>query len=172
MKLEALRSADLDDVTRLTIEACSEVHRRLGPGLSAEVYLEALCHELSARGVAYQRRLRLPVFYRGIRLDEGYQLDVCVAGAVVVDVRCLPAIGPLHRAELRARLRVSGLDTGILVNFHTARFADGLVVLRRAPSPRRRPARELDAFDQPTTQVAVRATGGSPASAGVAALDS
>jgi GxxExxY protein len=142
-----VRDAD----TAPVVEACSEVHRRLGPGFPRGVYLDALCHELSSRGALFQRHVRLPVFYRGVRLDAVYPIDVCVSAKVVVDVRAVDAITRAHRAELRAKLRVSGLGAGVLVNFQTARFGEGLVIIRRtAERVQERLAQHIALLDQPT----------------------
>jgi len=140
-----------DVATSLVVDACAEAHRRLGPGLPRDTYFEALCHELSARGIPFQRRLTLPVFYRGVRLDAAYRIDVCVSATVAVEVRAVEAITRVHRAELRAKLRASGLGVGVLVNFHTARFGEGLVIIRRSTERGARPlAEEIALLDQST----------------------
>src|SRR5436190_18872533 len=126
----------LDEITRGTLHACAEVHRRLGPGLEVRAYTEALGLELSEAGIAYQRNVVLPVFYRGVRLDAAYTLDLCAGGTVVVDVRTLPSVLAVHRAELKARLRVRGLVAGVLVNSHSGRLSDGIVVLKRSVGAR------------------------------------
>jgi GxxExxY protein len=143
--------AELDSDTTAVVGACSEVYRRIGPGLPRAAYVEALCHELSSGGLPFQKNVTLPVFYRGVRLDAAYPVDVCVAARVMVDVRAVDAITRVHRAELRAKLRVSGLGAGVLVNFHTARFGEGLVVIRRtAERVQDRLARQMALLDQPT----------------------
>jgi GxxExxY protein len=140
-----------DVATALAVDACAEAHRRLGPGLPRDTYFEALCHELRARGIPFQRQVTLPVFYRGIRLDAAYRIDVCVSASVAVEVRAVEAISKVHRAELRAKLRASGLSAGVLVNFHTARFGEGLVIIRRsAQRGARPPAEQIALLDQST----------------------
>lgn len=143
--------AALDADTTAVIHACAEVHRRIGPGLPRPAYLEALCHELSSCGLPFQKNVTLPVFYRGVRLDAVYPVDVCIAARVIVDIRTVEAITRVHRAELRAKLRVSGLGSGVLLNFHTARFAEGMVVIRRtAERVQERLAQKIALLDQPT----------------------
>jgi GxxExxY protein len=140
-----------DVATALAVEACAEAHRRLGPGLPRDTYKEALCHELRARGIPFQRQVTLPVFYRGVRLDAAYRIDVCVSASVAVEVRAVEAISRVHRAELRAKLRASGLGSGVLVNFHTARFGEGLVIIRRSARRAARPLGErVLLLEQPT----------------------
>jgi GxxExxY protein len=147
-----------ENLTRLVVEACAEVHRRLGPGQKEATYEQALCQELALHGVAFQRHLSVPVFYRGVRLDAAYRIDVCVAGQIAVDIRAVDALLPVHRAEVRSRLRVTGLGAGLLVNFHTARFGEGLVLIRRATrGGRRRIAEQLALIDQPTASGPARA---------------
>jgi GxxExxY protein len=131
-----LEEAALDELTRLTLGACAEVHRRLGPGLTEATYEQALCQELVHRKLPFQRQVPLPVFYRGVRLEAAYRVDVCVAGRIVVDVRSVDAVREVHRSELRSRLRVTGLSVGLIVNFHTARLAQGLVLIRRTRKAR------------------------------------
>lgn len=120
-----------EEITKLTVESCVEVHRRLGPGLTERVYARALCQELCFRGLAHQPRVALPVYYRGVRLDADYEIDVCVAGCLVVDVVAVSELLPVHRAELRAKLRVTGLSQGLLVNFRVSRLASGIVLVKR-----------------------------------------
>jgi GxxExxY protein len=135
-----LEESGLDELTRLTVEACTEVHRRLGPGLTEATYEQALCQELTHRKLPFQRQVPLPVFYRGVRLEAAYRVDVCIAGRVVVDVRSVDAVLQVHRSELRSRLRVTGLSVGLIVNFHTARLAQGLVLIRRTRTAKDRDA--------------------------------
>jgi len=150
-------ATESDETAALIVEACEEVHRRLGPGLVVGAYLDALSHELSLRGAPFQRKVDVPVYYRGVRLDAAHRVDLCVRGQVAVDVRAVDAILAVHRAELRAKLRVSGLDGGVLVNFRTARFGEGLVIIRRSTSRgRERTAAQMQLLDADTV-------GGSPA---------
>jgi len=137
-----------DLLLRRTLRACTEVHRRLGPGFAARTYRDALCAELGHSGLAYRRKLAVPVFYRGIRLDATYDVDVVVDGALPILTRTLAAVAAVHRAELRALLRALGLDRGLLVNFATPRLRDGVVLIRRVPSGHAPGKSDLD--DAPT----------------------
>jgi len=122
----------LEPLTRVVVRAAFEVHRRLGPGLPQRAYVDAFSQELLFRRTHHQRRVPVPVFYRGVRLSDVQELDLCVGGKIAVDVRVGEAILPAHRLALRARLRMTGLDAGLIVNFHAARLRDGLVLIRRA----------------------------------------
>ncbi|MDT4953167.1 MAG: hypothetical protein QOJ02_1305 [Acidobacteriota bacterium] len=90
----------INKVTEAIIGAAIEVHRTLGPGLLESAYCECLCRELSVRGVAFEREKPLPLEYKGIRLECGYRLDLLVAGSVVVEVKSVEALAPIHEAQL------------------------------------------------------------------------
>ncbi len=137
------------ELERVTIEACHEVHRRLGSGLEPGVYEIALCQELRHRELSFQRRVPVPIFYRGVRMDAALRIDVCVAGKIAVDVIVAESISSPHRSALRTRLRLTGLPVGLAVNFRAESLARGLIVIRRTSRP---PARE-EAFDQTTSRM-------------------
>jgi GxxExxY protein len=90
----------LNEITREVIGAAMEVHRSLGPGLLESAYQECLCRELTVRGITFQRERALPLEYKGIRLECGYRLDLLVAREVVVEIKSLDAIAPVHDAQL------------------------------------------------------------------------
>jgi GxxExxY protein len=152
MALDEAPGSEDEEITTLTVEACVEVHRRLGPGLTERVYARALCQELCFRGLTHQAHVALPVYYRGVRLDAEYEVDVCVAGRLVVEVVAVAELLPVYRAELRTKLRLTGLSRGLLVNFRVSRLATGIVLLKRTaddattgrrvalPEPATRPA--------------------------------
>jgi GxxExxY protein len=116
-----------EDVTEEVIGAAIEVHRELGPGLLESAYELCLCHELHLRGLAFEHQLDLPVKYKGISLDCGYRMDILVEGRVVIELKAVPKLVPVHSAQLLTYMRLSGVDTGLLLNFHEATLRDGLV---------------------------------------------
>jgi GxxExxY protein len=118
-----LRDADL---TELIIKAAIEVHKTLGPGLLESAYEECLCHELVLLGVSFQRQRPLALVYKGLRLDCGYRLDVVVEDKVIVELKCVDQLLPIHEAQLLTYLKLSGLRTGLLLNFHVHMMKDGL----------------------------------------------
>lgn len=132
MTLGMPKLAPSDDLFENVAQGCAEVHRRLGPGFSKNTYEEALGYELSLRRLGFQRQIARPLFYRGVRLSSTYTIDLCVEGRFIVDVRAEAAISRAHRAELRFRLRMTGIEAGLLVNFGEAKISDGLVLIRRA----------------------------------------
>jgi GxxExxY protein len=114
------------DLTHAIIGAAIEVHRELGPGLLEAVYEECLCHELSTRGLAFERQKPIPVVYKNAKLDCGYRADVVVCARVVVEIKAIAAIAPVHDAVMLTYLRLSGCKIGLLINFHSALLKDGI----------------------------------------------
>jgi len=109
------------------IGAAIEVHRTLGPGLLETVYEECLCHELHLRGLPFRRQLDLPIAYKAATLKSGLRLDLIVADAVVVEVKAVESLLPIHEAQLMTYLRLSGKRVGLLINFGTPVLRDGIV---------------------------------------------
>lgn len=119
-------NTERDPITALVIGAAIEVHRVLGPGLLESAYEECLCHELSLRGIAFERQLALPVDYKGVRLDCGYRLDIVLPGKLVIEVKAVEALAPIHDAQLLTYLKLSGIRTGLLLNFNVPLLRDGI----------------------------------------------
>ena len=119
-------TTERDPITALVIGAAIEVHRVLGPGLLESAYEECLCHELSLRSIAFQRQLVLPVDYKGVRLDCGYRLDIVLPGKLVIEVKAVEALAPIHDAQLLTYLKLSGIRTGLLLNFNVPLLRDGI----------------------------------------------
>ena len=121
--------AKRESVNRITegvIGAAIAVHRALGPGLLESAYQECLCQELALRGIPFEREVPLPLEYKGIRRECGYRLDILVAGAVVVEVKAIEAIAPIHEAQLLTYLRLGGWSVGLLMNFNVFVLKDGI----------------------------------------------
>jgi GxxExxY protein len=117
---------EVDRLTEAIIGAAIEVHRALGPGLLESAYEECLAHELGLRGLPFERQVALPVTYKGVRLDAGYRLDLVVARSVVVELKAVQAIEPIHEAQLLSYLRLGGWKVGLLINFHVPVLKDGI----------------------------------------------
>ncbi|MGQ9681501.1 MAG: GxxExxY protein [Anaerolineae bacterium] len=107
----------VNQLTEAIISAGIEVHRALGPGLLESAYEECLCHELVEAGVPFERQRPLPVVYKGIHLDCGYRLDLLVADLVVVEIKAVDALLPVHEAQLLSYLKLGGWRVGLLMNF-------------------------------------------------------
>jgi GxxExxY protein len=113
-------------LTREIIGAAIAVHRELGPGLLESVYEECLCCELSIRGIPFERQKPIPVVYRGNKLDCGYRADVVVMNRVVVELKAIAALAPVHEAVMLTYLRLSGCHLGLIINFYSATLKDGV----------------------------------------------
>ena len=118
----------LNDLSNRVLEAAIAVHSELGPGLLESTYVACLRHELELRGLRVQSEVPCPVIYRGVKLAEiGYRIDLLVEGELVLEIKAVEAISPVHKAQLLSYLRHSGLRLGLLLNFHTAHLKDGIV---------------------------------------------
>jgi len=116
-----------NDLTKAIIGAAIEVHNKaLGPGLLESAYEECLSHELSIRGIPFERQLELPVEYKGVRLNCGYRLDLLVAGTVVVEIKAVETPLPIRSAQLISYLRLGGWKAGLLISLHVPVLKDGL----------------------------------------------
>ena len=115
-----------DLLTEKIIGAAIEVHRVLGPGLLESAYEECLCHELRLREIAFTRQQPLPVVYKGIHLDCGYRLDVVVESQVVVELKTVDRILPIHEAQILTYLRLAGIHTGLILNFNVPALHQGI----------------------------------------------
>ena len=105
------------------------MHRQLGPGLLESTYRECLCWELQHRGLEIQRELALPLMYKGVRVEAGYRLDVIVSKRVLVELKAVERLAPVHMAQVITYLRLSGLSVGLLINFNAAVLREGIVRL-------------------------------------------
>ena len=116
-----------DPRTSAIIGAAIEVHRHLGPGLLESAYEECLCYELHLRAVAFTRQVRLPVIYKGLALDCGYKIDLIVRGEVVMELKSIEKILPIHQAQLLTYLKLTRKPVGLLINFNVPILTQGIV---------------------------------------------
>jgi GxxExxY protein len=115
-----------NEVTRAIIGAAIEVHRSLGPGLLESAYEECLCRELSLRQLAFERQRVLPLEYKGVKLDCGYRVDLLVAEMVLVELKSVEAILPIHEAQVLTYLKLGGWQLGLLINFNVVALKNGV----------------------------------------------
>ncbi|TNF26777.1 MAG: GxxExxY protein [Deltaproteobacteria bacterium] len=108
------------------IGAAIEVHRHVGPGLLERAYAVCLTHELRQLGLDVRTEVTMPLVYKGVALDHAYRLDLLVDGAVIVEVKAVKALQPIHTAQLISYLRLSGLTVGLLLNFHVPLLRTGI----------------------------------------------
>jgi GxxExxY protein len=112
-------------LTQQVIAAALEVHKQLGPGLLESAYETCLAHELSLRKISFEKQKRLPVVYKGVALDCGYRMDLVVENRVVIELKCVEKLLPVHETQLLTYLRLANLPVGLLFNFYSARLMDG-----------------------------------------------
>ena len=117
---------DENELTEKTIGAAIEVHRRLGPGLLESIYEECMSAEMTFRQIPFERQKSLPISYRGIRLNASYRIDLLVGKRVVVDLKVVERILPVHEAQLLTYLRLTGCTVGLLINFNVAILTQGI----------------------------------------------
>ena len=109
------------EITEQVIGACIEIHKQLGPGLLESAYEECLCYELSRGGLNFVRQLAVPVEYKGLKLDCSYRLDLLVEDTVIVEVKALEVVLPVHPAQLLTYLKATAKPVGLLINFNYSR---------------------------------------------------
>lgn len=117
---------EFDPISRRLIGLAIEVHRTLGPGLLESVYEECLCHELDEHGIPYRRQAALPVTYKSVSLDCAYRLDLIVNESVIVELKAVDKLLPIHEAQLLTYLKLTRLRVGLLINFNVEVLKSGL----------------------------------------------
>jgi GxxExxY protein len=114
------------DLTYRIIGLAMRVHGRLGPGLLESVYHRCLCHELSRADIPFEQQVRLPIRYDEVEIDSGYLADIVVRGEVILELKAVENLHPLHEAQLLTYLRLSTCRVGLLINFNTVSLTDGI----------------------------------------------
>jgi GxxExxY protein len=118
-----------EDIGRAVIGAAIKIHTIVGPGLLESAYEACLVYELEKQRFRVQRQLAVPLRYEEILIEQGYRLDLLVENMVVVELKALPAILPVHRSQLLSYLRLGGFKLGYILNFHVAQMRDGILRL-------------------------------------------
>ena len=113
-------------LSKVIVDAVIEVHRELGPGLLESAYEYALCHELALRKLPFERQVELPVNYKGVSLGTAYKLDIVVDKLVILELKSVTRIEPIHEAQLLSYLRLSGKWLGLLLNFNVPVMKQGI----------------------------------------------
>jgi GxxExxY protein len=114
------------ELTHRIIGAAIEVHRQLGPGLLESAYEECLAREFALRGISFERQKPIPVVYKDVKLECGYRIDLLVEKRVVVELKSIEEISPIHEAVVLTYLKLSQATTGLLINFHVSVLKDGI----------------------------------------------
>jgi GxxExxY protein len=120
------RSNRENEVSRLIIGAAIDVHRELGPGLLESAYERAICYELSQLGIPFRRQLALPLKYKNVSLECDYKIDLLVEEIVIVELKTVDQLMPIHDAQLLTYLKLSRCSLGLLINFNVTLLKDGI----------------------------------------------
>jgi GxxExxY protein len=132
---------EINDITQNIIGAAIEVHRNLGPGLLESTYETCLSKELELRQISYVKQMPLPINYKGLTLDCGYRVDLLVENLVVVEIKSIEAILPIHEAQLLTYMKLGKWPIGLLLNFNVSVLRQGIrrMILDNKPSHRKTP---------------------------------
>ena len=114
------------NLTGIILQKAFEVHTALGPGLLESTYEECLCHELALYGFKVERQKSLPIEYKGIKIENGYRLDIVVEDKVVIELKSVETLLPIHSAQLLTYLKLSKIKHGLLINFNVKSLKEGI----------------------------------------------
>ncbi|HEV2175736.1 MAG TPA: GxxExxY protein [Terriglobia bacterium] len=123
-----------NEIAAQIVDAAYKIHTTLGPGLLESVYEAVMAEELSRRGLQVVRQQAVPVVYENVRLEVGFRADLIVEGKVIIEIKSVEAIAPVHKKQLLTYLRLTDKHLGLLINFHTELIKDGITrVVNRLP---------------------------------------
>ena len=115
-----------NQIARIVVDAAFKIHKTLGPGLLESVYEAVLDFELQKRGLAVARQVGLPVHYEGVKLELGFRIDLIVQHKLIIEVKSIEVLAPVHKKQLLTYLRLTDLRLGLLINFNVERIKDGI----------------------------------------------
>ena len=115
-----------NELSRIILDACFTVHNYFGPGLFESVYKEALCIELRKIGLSCSKEVGIEVTYDGVDLELGFRADIIVENKVLIELKSVEAVAPVHKKQVLTYLRITGLKLGLLINFNEAHLKDGI----------------------------------------------
>jgi GxxExxY protein len=115
-----------NEIATIIVDAAVKIHKRLGPGLLESVYETTRAYELAKRGLQLRRQQSMPVVYEDVRMDVGFRADLIVEGKVIVEIKSIDAIAPVHRKQLLTYLRLTDQKLGLLINFNVELIKDGI----------------------------------------------
>jgi len=118
-----------NEIATIVVDACFQIHKRLGPGLLESVYETVLEHELKRRGLHVSRQTSIPIRYRDIHFDEGFRADLIVEDKVILELKSVESTAPVHRKQVLTYLKLTDLKLGLLINFGSRLIKDGITRL-------------------------------------------
>lgn len=119
-------AADTDGLAREVVDAALKVHKAMGPGLLESVYEACLAHELNSRSVPFETQVSLPIIYQDMTLNAGLRLDMVIAKQLIVELKSVETLLPIHESQMITYLKLSGLRLGLLINFNVRLLRDGI----------------------------------------------
>jgi GxxExxY protein len=126
MATVSIKRISVQEISHAVITAAMRVHSELGPGLLESTYTACLQHELKKAGLKADAQVGLPVVYDGVKLDLGYRIELLVEDLVIVELKSVDAIAPVHQAQIISYLKLSGRSLGLLINFNVTHLKDGI----------------------------------------------
>ena len=117
---------ELNELTYKIIGCAYDVHKALGPGLLESTYEKCLCYELEKLGIKYEKQKELPINYKGITIDNGYRIDILVEDKIVIELKSVEILQPIHSAQLMTYLKLSQKQLGLLINFNVTNLQNGI----------------------------------------------
>lgn len=115
-----------NEIARIIVDTCYQIHRKLGPGLLESVYVVILLHELRKRGLEVEREVPIPVVWDGVHIDVAFRADLIVNGKVIIEAKSVEKLAPVHAKQLLTYLRLADMRLGLLVNFGEKLIKDGI----------------------------------------------
>ncbi|TXD72477.1 GxxExxY protein [Aequorivita antarctica] len=115
-----------NELSSKIIGACIEVHKQLGPGLLESTYEVCLAHELRTLGLEFKQQVPLPVIYKGIKLNAGYRIDMIVEESIIIEIKSIEVLAPIHTAQILTYLKLKDIKLGLLINFNSVKVVDGI----------------------------------------------
>ncbi len=116
---------DVNTIIRAILDASIKIHNELGPGLFESIYEQTLVYELNKKSIYVQRQKPIPVIYDGIKFEDGFRADLLVEGMVIVEVKSIEQLAPVHFKQIHTYLKLSGIRNGVLINFNVNLLKDG-----------------------------------------------
>jgi len=116
----------VNETSGVVVDAAFQVHKTLGPGLLESVYEECLLYELANRGLDVRRQVQLPLIYKGLQFDCGFRIDLLVSDEVVVEIKAVDAVLPVHLAQILTYLKITEKRVGLLINFNKTKIKNGI----------------------------------------------
>ena len=117
---------DENQLSKIIVDCCYRIHTKLGPGLLESVYVEILIYELRKAGLKCQKEVGIPVYYEDVKLDLGFRADLIVENLVIIELKSIEKVQPVHKKQLMTYLKLTGIKLGLLVNFNVNLIKDGI----------------------------------------------